>query len=105
VALKKPLSETHPDLALEADGWDPSNFSFGSSKKMKWICSNKHSFEALIYSRAVRGDKCPYCSGKRTLKGFNDLATTHPELAMQALDWDATKYSAGSNKKFAWQCI
>ena len=104
MALKKPLSETHPDLALEADGWDPSNFTFGSNKKMKWICSKNHSFEAFIYSRAVRGDKCPYCSGKRTLRGFNDLATTHPKLAMQALNWNPTEYSAGSNKKLDWKC-
>lgn len=71
---------------------------------MKWICSNNHSFEAHIYSRAIRGDKCPYCSGKRTLNGFNDLATTHPELAMQALNWNPTEFSAGSNKKFEWIC-
>ena len=33
---KKPLSVTHPELAKEADGWDPSTVSGGLSKKMKW---------------------------------------------------------------------
>lgn len=105
MALKKPLSITHPELALEADGWDPTSFSYGSNKKMKWKCQKNHSFEAIINSRAIRGDSCPYCSGGRTLKGFNDLGTTHPDLAMQALNWDPTEYSAGSNKKFDWKCL
>ncbi|MEE0582298.1 MAG: zinc-ribbon domain-containing protein [Adlercreutzia sp.] len=24
---------------------------------------------------------CPYCSGRKVLAGFNDLATTHPDIA------------------------
>ena len=32
---KKPsLAETHPELATQADGWDPSTFSAGSGKKV-----------------------------------------------------------------------
>jgi len=100
-----PLSKTHPKLAKEAYGWDPSNYSYGSSKKMKWICSKGHTFEAFIYSRAVRGDKCPICSGKKVLKGFNDLVTTHPELAKQAHNWNPEEFSAGSNKKVLWKCF
>ena len=30
---KKPLSVTHPELAKEADGWDPSTVTAGSGKK------------------------------------------------------------------------
>jgi hypothetical protein len=33
------------------------------------------------------------------LQGFNDLATTHPELAKEAFGWDPTKVSRGSAKK------
>ena len=36
---KLPLSVTHPELAKEADGWDPSEFSYGSDKKVNWKCS------------------------------------------------------------------
>jgi len=104
MASKVPLTVSHPDLAREADGWDPENYSAGSSKKMFWRCSRNHSFQAFIYSRAIRGDKCPICSGKRVQKGFNDLTTTHPALASQALDWDPSKYSAGSNKMLSWKC-
>ena len=58
-----------------------------------------------MYSRKNRG--CPYCSGNKVLVGFNDLYTTHPELATQ---WHPTRnknltvfdVSAGSNRKVWW---
>lgn len=31
---------------------------------------------------------CPYCAGKRPIKGETDLATMHPELI---IDWDFEK--------------
>jgi len=37
------------------------------------------------------------------LRGFNDLATTHPQLASEAL-FDATTVTAGSDKKLPWKC-
>lgn len=30
-------------------------------------------------------DSCPYCKNRKLLRGFNDLATTHPELVAE---WD-----------------
>ena len=33
---KQPLSVTHPDLAKEANGWDPSSVTFGNGKKLSW---------------------------------------------------------------------
>ena len=48
---------------------------------------------------------CPYCSGHRVLIGFNDLWTTHPEIAKHLADPnDGFKYSKGSNKKIYWKC-
>lgn len=38
----------------------------------------------LIASRARRGEAdpgCPYCSGRKVLAGYNDLAATHPVIA------------------------
>lgn len=49
--------------------------------------------------------KCPYCSGHRVLIGFNDLWTTHPELAKYLVNSnDGYKYSKGSNVKLYWEC-
>ena len=56
-----------------------------------------------IDKRAHRGYGCPYCSGHQVLTGFNDLATTHPEIARELVDGDPSTISAGSHKKFLWQ--
>jgi hypothetical protein len=68
---EKSLLSTHPSIATQ---WDydknyplrPENFSFGSGKKMWWICSNHHSYEATLNHR-TSGNGCPFCSGKKTL--------------------------------------
>ena len=101
---KQPLSITHPELAKEADGWDPSKFTFGSNKKQLWKCKEGHRWQAPPNKRAGRGDNCPYCSGKKVLEGVTDLATTHPKIAKQAHDWDPKTVSAGSNKNMEWVC-
>lgn len=34
----------------------------------------------LVCDREKDDDSCPYCDCRKALKGFNDLATTHPQL-------------------------
>jgi hypothetical protein len=101
---KEPLSITHPELAAQADGWDPSEVLSGSNKKLPWICPLGHSYYSVVFSRARNGTGCPICANQQILPGFNDLATTHPELAAQADGWDPTTIVAGTNKKLAWIC-
>lgn len=101
---KQPLSVTHPELAKEADGWDPSTVTFGSGKKLRWKCIQGHKWDAVVGSRAMRNRGCPICSNQQVLSGFNDLATTHPEIAKEAFGWDPTTVTAGSNKKYAFKC-
>jgi len=36
--------------------------------------------------------------------GFNDLATTNPELAADADEWDPTTIFANNNRSFNWKC-
>jgi hypothetical protein len=100
------LATTNPEIAKEAFGWDPTKFSFGSSKKVKWKCSvdPRHVWSSTISNRASSGRGCPFCTNTRVFKGFNDLSTTHPELAKEAYGWDPKTVIAGSNKKFAWMC-
>ncbi len=95
---------TYPDIASEANGWDPSIVITGSNKKFSWRCSKGHEWEATINSRILQKTKCPYCANKKVLKGFNDLATTHPEIAKQADGWDPSTVTAGSGKKQEWKC-
>jgi Zn finger protein HypA/HybF involved in hydrogenase expression len=98
------LATTHPDLAEQADGWDPTTLSAGSDAKVRWKCEFGHSWQAIVSSRSGNARGCPVCAGKAVLVGFNDLATTHPDLAEQADGWDPKTVIAGSHKKLGWKC-
>jgi hypothetical protein len=99
-----PLSVTHPELAKEADGWDPRTVSAGSGKKLKWVCQSGHIFEASIVSRTSRKTGCPICSNNQVLPGYNDLATVNPNLASEAYGWDPSTVKPMSGKKVKWKC-
>jgi hypothetical protein len=101
---KLPLSKTHPKLAKEAVGWDPSTVTKGSNKKYQWKCSKEHLYEMSPNTRTGQDAGCPYCSGRRVLAGFNDLATTHPKLAKEADRWDPKTVGYGSTAKKMWKC-
>jgi len=98
------LATTHPEIANEADGWDPKTVIAGSSKKRAWKCGNGHTWEAGVHSRAAGGAGCPVCSGRAVWKGLNDLATLFPAIAAQADGWDPATVVAGSGKRFKWRC-
>jgi len=98
------LATLEPGLAAEANGWNPSEFTVGSGKKVSWKCTNGHVWDAAIAQRVSQKTKCPYCSNYKALPGYNDLATTHPELARQSYEWDPTTLGAGSGKRVAWKC-
>lgn len=105
------FATVHPDLL---DEWDkdnetlPNEILSGSNKKVKWICSKGHKWEASISNR-IGGRGCPYCSNHLVIKGENDLETLHPELA---LEWCYEKneilkpsdVTSGSNRKVWWKC-
>jgi len=106
------LTTTHLHLAAQ---WSvknqsllPEQVSAGSNKKVWWQDEYGHEWEASVNNRTGKQSGCPFCSGLRTLSGFNDLVTTHPQLAAQ---WNSQKngtllpeqVSAGSNKKIWWQ--
>jgi len=99
-----PLSQTHPDLSLEADGWDPSQVSAGINRKVKWKCSLGHQFESPISLRAGKGTGCPSCKNRRVEPGFNDLKTKFPEIAKEANGWDPSEVLFGSHAKKLWKC-
>lgn len=107
------LATVHPELVNEWDnkknrGLAPRQVTSGSSRKVWWRCPKDHVWKATVASRC-RGNGCPYCSNKCVLSGFNDLATTHPDLARE---WDYERNKgltprdvvAGSSKKVWWKC-
>lgn len=87
-----------------ADTRDVSEVSAGSRYIAQWKCSSGHEWHAAVYSRTA-GRGCPFCSGARVLPGFNDLGSTHPELAASWRDArPITGFSHGSNTKVLWAC-
>ena len=107
------LGTQNPILAKEWNydkniGLTPSDVTPNSNKKVWWICSKGHEWEAPICNRN-KGVGCPYCAGKKVISGENDLQTVNPDLAME---WDYDKNSglkpadvlAGSTKKVWWKC-
>ena len=82
------LATLLPDIAAE---WSDRNYpllptqvTVFANRKAWWKCKDcGREWNTLISTRSG-GSKCPYCSGYIFLKGFNDLQTTHPEIAS---DW------------------
>lgn len=109
------LTTTHPKLVkqwnYEKNGdLKPTEFVSGSNKKVWWKCEHGHEWDAIIVSRTGKEDyNCPVCLNKKTLKGYNDLATTNPKLARE---WHPTKNGnlrptdivQGCGKTLWWQC-
>jgi hypothetical protein len=98
------LKTSDPDVASEAYKWDPSTVTRASDKYRDWKCSKNHIYNARIANRVKNESGCPYCSGNKIQVGFNDLKTTHPKLALEAVDWDPSKFSFGSNTIVKWKC-
>ena len=96
------LASVHPELISE---WS-DKITFGSNKNVWWKGSCGHEWQASVKSRSS-GEKCPICSGKRVVKGINDLATLKPELVKEWSDKNIlkpTEVSIGSHKKIIWKC-
>ena len=113
------LATTNPELLKEWDyekndklGIKPNEVTKGSKKKVWWKCSNNHNCFLPVKVRCSNTHiPCPFCSGKIPMKGYNDLATTNPELLKE---WDYEKndklgikpdeVTKGSKKKVWWKC-
>ena len=92
----------------KALGLDPYKLKQHSNKKVWWICKNGHEW-AESPDHRLRGCGCPYCSNRRILTGYNDLATLFPDLLKE---WDYRKNAEmdpnnvvpGTAKKAWWIC-
>ena len=86
---------------------DPSKLTMGSHIVAWWKCELEHKYEMMVKLK-THGYGCPYCSNKRVLIGYNDLQTTHSQIAAE---WHPTKnkirtdeFMPGTHKKAWWIC-
>ncbi|MBR4071634.1 MAG: hypothetical protein IKK26_03675 [Clostridia bacterium] len=107
------LETVNPFLAKEwhyekNNGLTPIDVMPNSNKKVWWKCSKGHEWQARIIGRN-RGSGCPFCSGRYSIVGENDLQTVNPLLADE---WHYEKNDGltpievlpNSNKKVWWKC-
>lgn len=109
------IAKTNPEILAEWDyeknnelGLFPEGITSGSSTiKVWWRCPMNHSYDKSPNEKIRLGKGCPYCTGKKLLKGFNDLASVYPEVALM---WNYSENNglspedviAGSSKKYHW---
>jgi hypothetical protein len=96
------LKTTHPMIAKELVELNATSISKGSNKRVTWRCSLGHEWVSSANQR-TSGYGCPFCSGRRAIKGANDLKTINPKLARELLSADATKLKASSHVKVEWK--
>ena len=87
---------------------EPTMVSYGSEKEIWWKCDKGHEWKSKVYIIA-KGSICPYCSGKKVLEGYNDLATLNPALAKEWNyekngDLKPTMVTLKNNQKVWWKC-
>lgn len=103
VAEKYPESINYWDY--EKNNCTPQEISFGTNKKYYWKCAKGHSTYVVPKDKCRYNFPCAICSGRQVLKGFNDLWTTHPQIAkLLENPQDGYKVTHGSRKRFNWVC-
>ena len=107
---RKSLSEVRPELVAQwapSNSISPSDISYGSNRKVWWVCNKGHTWEATVKNRVIAGSGCPYCEHRAVLKGYNDLETLFPDVAKTWSPRNAAKpseLSSRSNTEVWWVC-
>ena len=87
----------------------PTEIASGSQRKVWWQCDKGHYYQCVILNKVTTDMPCPYCSNRLTLQGFNDLATTNPQL-LPEWDYEKNKHIHPTtvnnhySKKAWWKC-
>ena len=108
------------DMMSLLDEWDyeknecnPNEVSYGSNEYAWWKCSFGHFWKSKIGNRSLLKRGCPYCSGRKTLSGFNDFKTWCINNNREDLlkEWYYEKndiaiedISPQNNRKVWWKC-
>ena len=108
------LATVNPELAKE---WNyeknnpltPKQVTGGSTKVVWWKCNSGHEWKASIVNRNNTNSSCPFCLGKRVIKGVNDLKTKYPEIAKEFDDdkndgLTPSDIMPSTKKKIWWRC-
>ena len=86
----------------------PSDVANGAARKVWWQCKKGHEWKTGVHVRTETHAICPFCSGRKTWKGYNDLQSVYPEL-MEEWNWekndiDPSTVTTGTKRKAHWKC-
>ena len=105
------FASVHPELVSEwsdKNSIKPTDVTEYSNKRVWWRCSKGHEWFALISSRSD-GHGCPYCAGHQVWVGYNDLNTTHPNLAaewsIKNTSLSPTSVTSKNRSNVWWHCL
>jgi len=102
------LKTTHPTLAEQALGWDPSTITYSFSKKKTWLCPTGHQWEAppnKRWSKATDSPTpCPECLNRGRSTSKLSLSDANPAIASEAFGWNPDDYGEKSSKSLTWKC-
>jgi len=117
VCVENSLSVNFPELVKE---WHPTkngnlrpeDFTYGSNKKVWWLCPKNHPYKTLIKVRTRKNKNlgCPVCAGQMVIPETS-FAALFPDL-LEQWDWeknkqlglDPYKIRPGADKKLFWKC-
>jgi hypothetical protein len=103
------LATTHPEVAKEADGWDPTQVIAGTNKRLKWRCSEGHRYTTGGNHRiGEKATGCPTCANT----GFDPNAKGYLYFLIHN-DWEMFQIGItnkpndrlGDHKKLGWEII
>lgn len=89
----------------------PEAVSINSNIKIWWQCRLGHSYQTSPKTRN-KNTGCPYCAGKKVVKGFNDLESYAKKNEYYLIDeWDYQVNASGmdevyfrSSNNYKWKC-
>lgn len=81
----------------------PRDVTYGSVRKVWWICDEGHEWQASVYTRAGRGYGCPRCHRKAGTPVADSTNYTFWHTSKNH-DLDPAVLTTGSFKKAWWKC-
>jgi hypothetical protein len=94
------LWTTHPEVAAKIISHDPKTLTKGMHEKVISKCSDcSHEWPAMVQN-LTSGNGCPTCAGRV----FDDLWTTHPEVAARIISHDPKTLTKGMGKEVISKC-
>ena len=118
IKIRKENSILHKFSKL-AEEWHPTKngkltpdmINYGSEKKVWWLGKCGHEWQMSVSDRTNQNCNCPICSGKRIVKGINDLKSVYPNLVDEwyyelnnVQNVFPENVAPHSDKKVWWKC-